>query len=75
MSTKQKKIIAMAGGGTGGHVMPIRSLLETFSKTPEYLSQVDKVYRFGSSHSLEQEVATSLIKGSIPALHFQAILS
>jgi len=41
-----KKIIAMAGGGTGGHVFPIRSLLETLYKTPRYSSQVEKVYRF-----------------------------
>jgi UDP-N-acetylglucosamine:LPS N-acetylglucosamine transferase len=47
----------MAGGGTGGHVMPIRSLLETLFKTPSYASQVDKIYWFGSLSSLEAETA------------------
>ena len=59
----------MAGGGTGGHVFPIRSLLETLFKTPSYTSQVDKVYRFGSARSLEEEVATHF------DVHFQPILS
>ena len=53
----------MAGGGTGGHVFPIRSLLETLFKTPSYISQVDKIYRFGSRGSLEEEVSTPFHKG------------
>jgi UDP-N-acetylglucosamine:LPS N-acetylglucosamine transferase len=57
MKKKLKKIIAMAGGGTGGHVFPIRSLLETLLKTPAYASQVENVYRFGSSASLEAQTA------------------
>jgi hypothetical protein len=65
---KQKKIIAMAGGGTGGHVFPIRSLLETLFKTPAYASQVEKIYRFGSAGSLEEEIATQLhpLLGCVP---------
>ncbi|MDR0651477.1 MAG: glycosyltransferase [Candidatus Peribacteria bacterium] len=51
--------IAMAGGGTGGHVFPIRSLLETLFKTPSFASQVDKMYWFGSHNSLEEEIATT----------------
>ncbi|MDR0651504.1 MAG: hypothetical protein LBG59_09215 [Candidatus Peribacteria bacterium] len=47
----------MAGGGTGGHVMPIRSLLRTLFKTPHYATQVEKVFWFGSLHSLEAETA------------------
>jgi UDP-N-acetylglucosamine:LPS N-acetylglucosamine transferase len=57
----RKRIIAMAGGGTGGHVFPIRSLLETLFKTPSYASQVEKIYRLGSSHSLEQQIAKELL--------------
>jgi UDP-N-acetylglucosamine:LPS N-acetylglucosamine transferase len=53
----KKLIIAMAGGGTGGHVMPIRSLLRTLFKTPHYATQVEKVFWFGSLHSLEAETA------------------
>ena len=47
----------MAGGGTGGHVFPIRSLLETLFKTPTFASQVENIYRFGSSVSLEHQIA------------------
>jgi hypothetical protein len=85
----RKLIIAMAGGGTGGHVMPIRSLLETLFKTTEYTFQVEKVFRFGSAHSLEAETAESFLTASsssptssskgnattIPQFHFQPILS
>jgi len=63
----------MAWGGTGGHVFPIRSLLETLFKTPSYASQVDKIYRFGSRGSLEEEVVqTPFGHGDVI---FQSILS
>ncbi|MDD2536906.1 MAG: glycosyltransferase [Candidatus Absconditabacteria bacterium] len=66
-----KKTIVMTGGGTGGHVFPIRSLLETLFKYEDYLDQTEKIYRFGSSHSLEEQTAKEF--GS--KITFQSILS
>ncbi|MCX6824330.1 MAG: glycosyltransferase [candidate division SR1 bacterium] len=61
MHHKIKKLrIAMAGGGTGGHVFPIRSLLEFLKNTPEYNHQVEKLYRFGAKKSLEEKVFHNL---------------
>ncbi|MDR3169532.1 MAG: hypothetical protein LBU27_07455 [Candidatus Peribacteria bacterium] len=83
----KKLIIAMAGGGTGGHVMPIRSLLETLFRTPDYASQVEKLFRFGSANSLEAETAEAFFPipshlptskqnaTKIPQFYFQPILS
>lgn len=72
----QRLNIAMAGWGTGGHVFPIRSLLETLLSTPSYASQVDNIYRFGASNSLEQQVSTPFIKeGQAGGIHFQPLLS
>lgn len=68
---KQKKTIAMAWWGTGGHVFPIRSLLETFLKSPSYASQVDSIIWFGSTNSLEQQTA----KEFWPSILFQPIFS
>lgn len=61
MTTKTKKIrIAMAGGGTWGHVMPIRSLLNFFKNNSEYQSQVEKIYWFWTKKSLEQQTCQNL---------------
>ncbi len=56
----QKKVIAMAGGGTGGHVFPIRSLLQTLFSTQQYADKIDKIYWFWSSNSLESTMCTEL---------------
>ncbi|MFA7298606.1 MAG: glycosyltransferase [Candidatus Absconditabacterales bacterium] len=61
MTQKTKKLrIAMTGGGTGGHVFPIRSLLEFLKNTPEYNEKVEKLYWFGSKNSLEEKICHEL---------------
>ncbi|MCX6824808.1 MAG: glycosyltransferase [candidate division SR1 bacterium] len=61
MEDKKKRLrIAMAGGGTGGHVFPIRSLLEFLYKNKEYGDRVEKIYRFGAKKSLEQQVCSDI---------------
>lgn len=61
MSNTTKKIkIAMAGWWTGGHVFPIRSLLEYFKNNKEYQHQVEKLYWFGSKNSMEQKICYEL---------------
>ncbi|GHW02221.1 UDP-N-acetylglucosamine--N-acetylmuramyl-(pentapeptide) pyrophosphoryl-undecaprenol N-acetylglucosamine transferase [candidate division SR1 bacterium] len=52
-----KKNIVMAGGGTGGHVFPIRSLIQTALSLPEYNNNIENIYRFGGKGSLEEQVA------------------
>ena len=43
----QKKIrIAMAGGGTGGHVFPIKSLIDYLEEKPDFSSKIDHIFRF-----------------------------
>lgn len=65
MTNKTKKLrIAMAGGGTGGHVFPIRSLLEFLKIHPSYEEHVEKLYRFGSKKSLEAKVCGDLQEGA-----------
>lgn len=56
MTHNTKKLrIAMAGGGTGGHVFPIKSLLQFFHSHESYHHRVQKLYRFGSKKSLEEK--------------------
>lgn len=52
--------IAMAGGGTGGHVFPIRSLVDFLKQHPSYDERIEKLYRFGSRNSLEQKTCQDL---------------
>lgn len=61
MIHKTKKLrIAMAGGWTGGHVFPIKSLLTFFNDHEEYRHEVDKLYWFGGKYSLEEKVCQEL---------------
>lgn len=61
MIEKQKKLrIAMAGGGTWGHVFPIRSLLEFLRINTEYDEKIAKIYWFGARNSLEQQVCSEI---------------
>ena len=46
----------MAGGGTGGHVFPIKSLIDYLAQTPTFSKQVEAIYWFWSKDSLEQTV-------------------
>jgi len=50
----------MAGWGTWGHVMPIRSLLEFFDSHSEYHGQVERLYWFGAKKSLEEQTYNEL---------------
>ncbi len=61
MAHKNRKLrIAMAGWGTWGHVLPIRSLLEFFMTNEEYHDHVQKLYRFGAKNSLEKQVSKEI---------------
>lgn len=74
--TTKKLRIAMAGGGTGGHVFPIRSLLTFFSTQKIYKDQVKKLFRFGSRKSLEQKICHEVQERSIGnQLQFVSVLS
>lgn len=53
----KKKTIVMAWGGTGWHVFPIKSLIETALANNEYSDKVKEIVRFWSKNSLEQETA------------------
>lgn len=64
----------MAGGGTGWHVFPIKSLIQHVYKNPEYSDLVQKIVRFGEKASLEKEVFDE-IKADYPDLYFQNIVS
>lgn len=50
----------MAGGWTGGHVFPIRSLLEFLNAHSSYDAHIQKLYRFGSKNSLEAKTCKDL---------------
>ncbi|MEI6425764.1 MAG: glycosyltransferase [Candidatus Absconditabacteria bacterium] len=51
-----KHRIAMAGGGTGGHVFPIKSLIDYLGDKPDFSKHVEALFWFGSKDSLEQTV-------------------
>lgn len=50
----------MAGGWTGGHVFPIRSLIAFLNHHPSYDEHIEKLYRFGSKNSLEAKTCQDL---------------
>ena len=66
--------IARAGGGTGGHVFPIKSLIQNLQTHSDLKGKVAQMFRFGTSNSLEQETCFELQK-SIKNLTFHAIYS
>ena len=66
--------IARAGGGTGGHVFPIKSLIQHLQTHSDLKGQVAQMFRFGTSNSLEQETCSELQK-SIKNLTFHSIYS
>ena len=66
--------IARAGGGTGGHVFPIKSLIQHLQTHSDLKSKVAQMFRFGTSNSLEQETFSELQK-NIKNLTFHPIYS
>ena len=66
--------IARAGGGTGGHVFPIKSLIQYLQTHSDLKNKVAQMFRFGTSNSLEQETCSELQK-SIKNLTFHSIYS
>ena len=66
--------IARAGGGTGGHVFPINSLIQHLQTHSDLKGKVAQMFRFGTSNSLEQETCSELQK-SIKNLTFHSIYS
>ena len=57
---KDKINIAFVGGGTGGHITPIFSLIQTLQKDTELKKRFPHVYRFGQDASMEQEWAQKI---------------
>ncbi len=56
---KKKKLnIAFAGGGTGGHVTPISSLIQYANDHKQLSEQIQQMYRFGSTGQMEEEFAS-----------------
>ncbi len=63
MTNKTKKLhIVMAGWGTGGHVFPIKSLIEFATSQEYYNKHIEKLYWFGAKKSLEQKTCHQLQK-------------
>lgn len=71
---KSKLTIARAGGGTGGHTFPIKSLLTYLQQSPHYCERVAHHYRLGNVGSLEAKTAQALQK-EIKNLTFLTISS
>lgn len=71
---KKPLTLARAGGGTGGHVFPIKSLIQHLQTRPELKVKVAHMLRFGTSKSLEQETSHEL-QNKIKNLTFLPILS
>ena len=66
--------IARAGGGTGGHVFPIKSLIQHLQNNPDHRDNITQMFRFGTKKSLEQETCSELQK-TIKNLTFYPIYS
>ena len=66
--------IGRAGWGTGGHVFPIKSLIQHLQSNSDFKSKVAQMFRFGTSNSLEQETCSELQK-NIKNLTFHSIYS
>lgn len=64
----------MAWWWTWGHVFPIKSLIEWIQKKPQYIAEIEHIYRFGTNDSLESKVCSRFAQ-SIPPVDFVPILS
>jgi len=52
--------IAFTGGGTGGHIFPIVSLIEYAQQDSDLLAKIKQIYRFGQGGSMEEQEASKL---------------
>ena len=58
MNYKHTKLhIAMAWWWTGWHAFPIKSLIDYIFQNKKYLDQIDKIFWFGTSNGLEQNIS------------------
>lgn len=55
MSLNKKIKLAFAGGGSGGHVMPISSLIKYINKNNEYSDKIDEIFWFGQKWQMEEK--------------------
>ncbi len=61
--------IAFTGGGTGGHIFPIVSLIEYAQQDKDLQAESKQIYRFGQGGSMEEKEATKL-----SGVHFVPLL-
>ncbi len=59
---KEKLNIAFAGGGSGGHIMPISSLIKYIYKNQKYSDQVENIFWFGQKWQIEEKEFDKLSK-------------
>ena len=52
--------IAFAGGGTGWHVFPIKSIINYIQNNEEFASKFENIFWFGEKESLEQKIANEI---------------
>jgi|GEM_PF-3089104 len=52
--------LAFTGGSTGGHVFPIRSLIQYIKTHDKINAKFDTIYWFGENHSMEQRICSQL---------------
>ncbi len=72
---KQKLTIAMAGWGSGGHVYPIKSLIEFLASEQKFYQHIQNIYWFGHKNSLEQKEFLSLAVQKWFQTHFVTLFS
>lgn len=65
----------MTGGWTGGHVFPIKSLLEYININKDFVRLIDKIYWVGKAQSLENEMFLSIKDKMSYKIRFVSILS
>ncbi len=64
--------ICRAGGGSGGHVYPIRSLIQYLQQHDAYRLQIQQHYRYGQASSMEAKISHELKWQGI-ALRFRSL--
>ena len=75
MPKKSTHHIALAGGSTGGHVVPIVSLLKyALRKNYRNVQETTSFFWFGEPHSLEEQECNKLREDNYQ-IHFLGIMS